>query len=197
MSISRAAQVDGCGPASYYTGGYKTMGSALQVSGRDIVYSCSWPAYIGSNESEKPFQTFIDDGCHLWRNWDDIQCSWESLSSIIDHWGEWGKVLQPWAGPDGPYGGHWHDMVSLATLATLAAHAAHAARSRARLLGATIRSSARRHRPLTPPRVSRRSHCERVTLRCRLLPGHAAHWRDAGRLAEPWRSRRPAMRLSR
>ena len=28
-----------------------------------------------------------------------------SLSQIIDHWGEWGRVLQPWAGP-----GHWHDM---------------------------------------------------------------------------------------
>ena len=103
-------KVDGCGAKSYYAGGYKAMGAALQASGRDIVYSCSWPAYIGSNESEKPFQTFINDGCHLWRNWDDIQCSWNSLSSIIDHWGEWGKVLQPWAGPDGPYGGHWHDM---------------------------------------------------------------------------------------
>ena len=28
-----------------------------------------------------------------------------SLSGIIDHWGAWGRVLQPWAGP-----GHWHDM---------------------------------------------------------------------------------------
>ena len=74
------------------------------------------------------------DGCNLWRNWDDIQCSaflpppcarppppfrvlphshnqlapnptdWGSLSSIIDHWGDWGSVLAPWAGP-----GHWHD----------------------------------------------------------------------------------------
>ena len=103
-------KVDGCGPKEYYPEGYKAMGAALQMSGRDIVYSCSWPAYIGSNESTKPFQTFINDGCHLWRNWADIQCSWSSLGSIIDHWGEYGKVLQPWAGPDGPYGGHWHDM---------------------------------------------------------------------------------------
>merc|ERR1712226_543715 len=28
-----------------------------------------------------------------------------SLSSIIDHWGDYGEALQPWAGP-----GHWHDM---------------------------------------------------------------------------------------
>ena len=80
------------------------MGAALEATGRPIVYSCSWPAYIGSNESEKPFSTFILDGCNLWRNWDDIQCDWGSLSSIIDHWGDWGSVLAPWAGP-----GHWHD----------------------------------------------------------------------------------------
>merc|ERR1712048_972192 len=39
------------------------------------------------------------------RNWADIQCNWGSLSSIIDHWGDYGEALQPWAGP-----GHWHDM---------------------------------------------------------------------------------------
>jgi Alpha galactosidase A/Alpha galactosidase C-terminal beta sandwich domain len=80
------------------------MGAALEATGRDIVYSCSWPAYIGDNETEKPFDTFIMDGCNLWRNWDDIQCDWGSLGSIIDHWGDWGSVLAPWAGP-----GHWHD----------------------------------------------------------------------------------------
>ena len=103
-------KVDGCGPKEYYAGGYEAMGAALRASGRDIIFSCSWPAYIGDDESKKPFSTLINDGCHLWRNWADIQCSWRSLSSIIDHWGRWGKVLQPWAGPDGPHGGHWHDM---------------------------------------------------------------------------------------
>ena len=44
-------------------GGNKTrkleyiMGDALANSGRDIVYSCSWPAYTGSDESTKPFDT--------------------------------------------------------------------------------------------------------------------------------------------
>ena len=52
-------QVDGCGPASYYPGGYKAMGAALEATGREIVYSCSWPAYIGDDESVKPFNTFI------------------------------------------------------------------------------------------------------------------------------------------
>lgn len=99
-------KVDGCGPVDYYKGGYKAMGAGLEASGRDIVYSCSWPAYInGGNETLQPFGEFIMDGCNLWRNWDDIQCNWKSLESIIDHWGEYGEALAPYAGP-----GHWHDM---------------------------------------------------------------------------------------
>lgn len=98
-------KVDGCGDGSYYQHGYNAMGAALEASGRPIEYSCSWPAYIGDNESVKPFATFIMDGCNLWRNWADIQCNWGSLSSIIDHWGDYGPVLAPYAGP-----GHWHDM---------------------------------------------------------------------------------------
>jgi hypothetical protein len=69
------------------------MGKALENSGRDIVYSCSWPAYLGSDENDKPFDKFIDAGCNLWRNWDDIQDSYDSLSSIIDHWGQYDRVL--------------------------------------------------------------------------------------------------------
>lgn len=30
---------------------------------------------------------------------------WDSLSTIIDHWGDYGEALVPAAGP-----GHWHDM---------------------------------------------------------------------------------------
>ena len=98
-------KVDGCGDASYYEHGYAAMGAALEATGRPIVYSCSWPAYINNgNESLQPFNTFINDGCNLWRNWDDIQCHWSSLSSIIDHFGSYSTVLAPYAGP-----GHWHD----------------------------------------------------------------------------------------
>jgi len=98
-------KVDGCGPVSYYPEGYKAMGAALEASGRAIEYSCSWPAYIGADETTKPFQTFIDDGCNGWRNYGDIQCSWGSLGGIIDHWGKYGTFLAPFAAP-----GHWHDM---------------------------------------------------------------------------------------
>lgn len=81
------------------------MGKALQNSGRDIVYSCSWPAYLGDDESKKPFDEMINAGCNLWRNWEDIQNSWESMISIIDHWGDYGTSLQKAGGPH-----HWNDM---------------------------------------------------------------------------------------
>eukprot|EP00418_Pyrodinium_bahamense_P006213 CAMPEP_0179024096 /NCGR_PEP_ID=MMETSP0796-20121207/7277_1 /TAXON_ID=73915 /ORGANISM="Pyrodinium bahamense, Strain pbaha01" /LENGTH=497 /DNA_ID=CAMNT_0020720043 /DNA_START=48 /DNA_END=1541 /DNA_ORIENTATION=+ len=98
-------KVDGCGTPEYYERGYQAMGAALEASGRAIEYSCSWPAYIGDDETTKPFPKFIMDGCNGWRNWADIQCSWGSVSSIIDHWGDYGFAMAPFAGP-----GHWHDM---------------------------------------------------------------------------------------
>ena len=56
--------MDGCGDLSYYQTGYAAMGAALEASGRDVVYSCSWPAYIGSNESVKPFGEYLL--CFVW-----------------------------------------------------------------------------------------------------------------------------------
>lgn len=50
----------------------------------------------------------IAAGCNLWRNYDDIQCNFGSLSGIIDHWGDYGAVLKSVSGL-GPYGGHWND----------------------------------------------------------------------------------------
>lgn len=91
IRFSWGSQVDGCGDDSAYPGGYKAMGQALYNSGRPIVYSCSWPAYLPSDQAN--YTQYILDGCNLWRNWDDIQCSWSSLASIIDHWGTWGKNL--------------------------------------------------------------------------------------------------------
>jgi len=99
-------KVDGCGSTSYYPTGYPLMGQSLVNTKRDIVYSCSWPAYLGTNETTKTscYQSMIASGCNLWRNWDDIQCSWSSLVSIIDHYGDYGSYLQQWAAP-----GHWND----------------------------------------------------------------------------------------
>mmetsp|Transcript_16239 Transcript_16239/g.48275 ORF Transcript_16239/g.48275 Transcript_16239/m.48275 type:complete len:346 (+) Transcript_16239:1-1038(+) len=100
-------KLDGCNidpDASAYATGYPKMGAALEASGRDIVFSCSWAAYLGDNETAKPFDDFVDAGCNSWRNWADIQCNWDSLKGIIDHWGNYSDVLQSAAGP-----GHWND----------------------------------------------------------------------------------------
>lgn len=98
-------KLDGCNNnRSNFATDYPAAGSALQATGRNITYSCSWPAYIGSNESSKPFDAMVTAGCNLWRNWMDIQCDWGSVAHIIDHWGDYGEVLQQSAGP-----GHWHD----------------------------------------------------------------------------------------
>lgn len=100
-------KVDGCNrtSADYYSTGYPRMGAALEASGRQIEYSCSWPAYAGDNETAKPFAEYIMGGCNLWRNWWDMQCRWSVVSDIIDHWGDFSLDMAPYAGP-----GHWHDM---------------------------------------------------------------------------------------
>jgi hypothetical protein len=98
-------KLDGCNnDKEGYVTGYPAMGAALQASGRNITYSCSWPAYLGSDETTKPFQAMIDAGCNLWRNWDDINNKFDSISSIIDHWGDYSAALSTAAGP-----GHWND----------------------------------------------------------------------------------------
>jgi alpha-galactosidase len=52
----------------------------------------------------------VSQGTYLRNNESDCRrglgrCKWSSLGGIIDHWGDYGLSLQPFAGP-----GHWHDM---------------------------------------------------------------------------------------
>lgn len=79
------------------------MGKALNDTGRVIAYSCSWPAY-DEFSGVKPNYGAIADACNLWRNWDDINDSWESVYSIIKWFGDNQDRLSPYHGP-----GHWND----------------------------------------------------------------------------------------
>jgi len=55
------------------------------TTGHPILYSCSWPAYVQGNG---PIQyQLMAKYCNLWRNYDDIQDNWGSVSSIINYWG--------------------------------------------------------------------------------------------------------------
>ncbi|MCL4151731.1 UNVERIFIED_CONTAM: hypothetical protein GTU68_015847, partial [Idotea baltica] len=51
-----------------------------------------------------PNWTSIVQTCNLWRNFDDIQDSWESVQRIIDYYGDNQDSIVPNAGP-----GHWND----------------------------------------------------------------------------------------
>ncbi|CAL8248118.1 unnamed protein product [Lota lota] len=83
--------------------GYPLMSKALNATGRPIAYSCSWPAYIGGLPPNVNY-SLLGDMCNLWRNFDDIQDSWDSVQSIFDWFSTNQDDLQPAAGP-----GRWND----------------------------------------------------------------------------------------
>ena len=100
---------------------YPEMGAALNATGRPILYSCSWPAYLVGSKTIPTNYTLIGIYCNLWRNYDDIQVSSRLLATVtvvprphrLDHWQDsassmlgildwWQtnqKVLVPAAGP--------------------------------------------------------------------------------------------------
>jgi hypothetical protein len=107
--LENGSFINGSSPA--FGDGWRAMGEAIAASGRHMTFSCSWPAALGDNESAKPFGAMAEMGCDSWRNWHDIQCEWGSVAAIIDHWGDYGEVLQAAQQPTGASGGrHYHDM---------------------------------------------------------------------------------------
>ncbi|XP_041085037.1 alpha-N-acetylgalactosaminidase-like [Polyodon spathula] len=97
-------KMDGCySNDSMKAEGYPKMSAALNATGRPIAYSCSWPAYQGGLPPRVNY-TQLGEICNLWRNYGDIQDSWDDVLNVIDWFGENQEVLQPAAGP-----GHWND----------------------------------------------------------------------------------------
>ncbi|XP_032399374.1 alpha-N-acetylgalactosaminidase isoform X1 [Etheostoma spectabile] len=95
---------DGCySNATEQEKGYPLMSKALNATGRPIGYSCSWPAYQGGLPPKVNY-TQLGEICNLWRNYGDIQDSWDSVLNIIDWFFENQDVLIPAAGP-----GQWND----------------------------------------------------------------------------------------
>ncbi|XP_063790380.1 alpha-N-acetylgalactosaminidase isoform X2 [Pseudophryne corroboree] len=89
--------------------GYPKMSAALNATGRPILYSCSWPAYEGGLPPQVNY-TLLGSICNMWRNYGDIQDSWESVLNIIEWFALNQDVLQPAAGP-----GRWNDPDMLIT----------------------------------------------------------------------------------
>ncbi|XP_003228708.3 alpha-N-acetylgalactosaminidase isoform X1 [Anolis carolinensis] len=97
-------KLDGCfSDSATKAVGYPKMSAALNKTGRPIAFSCSWPAYEGGLPPKVNY-TLLGKICNLWRNYIDIEDSWDSLFRIIEWYGNNQDTLQPAAGP-----GRWND----------------------------------------------------------------------------------------
>jgi len=84
--------------------GYTFLGASLNKTGRPMLYSCSWPDYIRISKYPMNLSTLVAPVCNLWRMYDDIQDSWDSVTNIADWVGDNQDILIPAAGP-----GQWND----------------------------------------------------------------------------------------
>lgn len=97
-------KVDGCNsqPAEFDEL-YPEMGRALQAAGRDMVYSCEWPLYqlsVGIMPNYKAIAKY----CNLWRNYMDINYSWNTVYDIVNFEATLQDILANVSGP-----GAWTD----------------------------------------------------------------------------------------
>lgn len=95
-------KVDGCYSCNnLFHDGYETFGWYLNRTTRPILYSCSWPAYVAK---DKPYQE-IAKFCNIWRNYNDIQDRWTSVTDIINYNGDHQDEIIPYVGA-----GNFNDM---------------------------------------------------------------------------------------
>ncbi|XP_052795328.1 alpha-N-acetylgalactosaminidase-like isoform X2 [Mya arenaria] len=80
-------KLDGCySDISDMDYGYPAMSFFLNQTGRPILYSCSWPVplvFTGHIPDYKKIASY----CNIWRNYADIQDSWDSVKGIIEFYG--------------------------------------------------------------------------------------------------------------
>ncbi|XP_072040656.1 alpha-N-acetylgalactosaminidase-like isoform X15 [Amphiura filiformis] len=92
-------KMDGCyADVKTMKTGYPQMTKYLNATGRPILFSCSWPDY--ERGAGIPINyTLVAENCNIWRNYVDIQDSWQSVLSIIDYYAKEQDTLVPVAGP--------------------------------------------------------------------------------------------------
>jgi len=97
-------KVDGCyfDNRTNYPAYYQGLSQLMNSTGRPILFSCSYPAYLQGNTFIN--YTFAAEICNGWRLYDDIQDNWGSVDGIIKFWGDHAQELAPAAGP-----GHQND----------------------------------------------------------------------------------------
>ena len=91
-------QFDGCNGYVDYTNAdtlYPAMGKALNATGRQIIYSCTWPYYTLSYDID---YNEIANNCNMWRD-ASVDDSWDSVTHAIE------RTTSASSAADGP--GHW------------------------------------------------------------------------------------------
>lgn len=80
--------------------GYPIMEFFLNKTGRPMIFACPWPMdnYIAKI---KPDYAMIRKTCNMWRNYNDIQDSWDSVISIINWWSKDPYNMSAYHGPGG------------------------------------------------------------------------------------------------
>ncbi|XP_012622871.2 alpha-galactosidase A [Microcebus murinus] len=91
-----------CDSIQLLADGYKYMSSALNKTGRSIVYSCEWPLYM--LPLQQPNYEEIRQYCNHWRSFADIYDSWQSVKNILDWTSSQQDRIVHVAGPGG-----WND----------------------------------------------------------------------------------------
>ncbi|XP_038055498.1 alpha-N-acetylgalactosaminidase-like [Patiria miniata] len=92
-------KLDGCySNVTMMKKGYPQMSNYLNATGRPILFSCSWPDY--ERGAKIPINyTMVAEYCNIWRNYIDIQDSWDYVLKIIDYYAENQDVLSNVSAP--------------------------------------------------------------------------------------------------
>ena len=89
-------KVDGCYSSNnLMPEGYAAFGWHMNQTNREMLYSCSWPAYLAK---DKPYK-MIAYHCNIWRNYADIQDNWDSVMGIVNYQGDHQDEMIPYVAP--------------------------------------------------------------------------------------------------
>lgn len=92
-------KVDGChASVAAMNVTYPLLGKALAAAGRPVLFACSWPDY--RRIKGLPVQLdLVADTCNVFRVYDDIRDSFESVRGIAQYWAAHGAGLAAATGP--------------------------------------------------------------------------------------------------
>jgi len=92
-------KMDGCASRTQdFDIAYPIMEMWLNKTGRPIMFSCSWPAYMTEHKEHIDYPK-IAKFCNIWRNYADISDSWGAVQGIINFYGTDDQNFSDVSGP--------------------------------------------------------------------------------------------------